>query len=96
VSTIAIKGSTPFSSKSLFSNLNKGRHTCLVAKESKKKVKSKSSAPKYVSSDDELDSSDEEDEDEEALLNAMCKNPKERMNRLLKEVEIHGELLDQQ
>jgi hypothetical protein len=45
--------------------------------ESKKKVKSKPSPPKYVSSDDELDSSDEEDE--ETLLNVMCKNPNERM-----------------
>jgi hypothetical protein len=76
VATIAIKGSSS-SRKSLFPNLNKGKHTCLLTKESKKKVKSKSSPPKYVSSDDELDSSDEEDE--ETLLNAMCKNPKERM-----------------
>jgi acetoin utilization deacetylase AcuC-like enzyme len=67
-----------------------------MAKESKKKAKSKSSPPKYVSSDDELDSSDEEDEDEETLLNAMCKNPKERMKGLLKEIRIHDELLDQQ
>jgi hypothetical protein len=49
--------------------------------ESKKKVKSKPSPPKYVSSDDELDSSDEEDE--ETLLNVMCKNPNERMNGFL-------------
>jgi DNA segregation ATPase FtsK/SpoIIIE-like protein len=52
------------------------------------------SPPKYISSDEELDSSDEEDE--ETLLNAMCKNPKERMKGLLKEIEIHDELLDQQ
>jgi hypothetical protein len=64
-----------------------------MAKESKKKVKSKSSPPKYVSSDDELDSSDK---DEEALLNVLCKNPKERIKGLLKEVGIHDELLDQQ
>jgi hypothetical protein len=55
---------------------------------------SKSSPPKYVSSDGELDSSDEEDE--ETLLNAMCKNPKEKMKGLLKEVGIHDELLDTQ
>jgi hypothetical protein len=67
-----------------------------MAKESNKKVKSKSSPPKYVSSDDELDSSDEEDEDEETLLNSMCKNPKERMKGLLKEIGIGDELLDQQ
>jgi hypothetical protein len=59
-----------------------------------KKVKSKSSPPKYVSSDGELDSSDEEDE--ETLLNGMCKNPKERMKGLLKEIGIRDELLDQQ
>jgi hypothetical protein len=65
-----------------------------MAKESKKKVKSKFSPPKYVSSDDELDSSDEKDE--ETLLNNICKNPKKRMKGLLKEIGIRGELLDQQ
>jgi hypothetical protein len=69
VATVAIKGSSSSSSKSLFPNLNKGKHTCLMVKESKKKVKSKSAPPKYVSSDDELDSSAEEDE--EIVLNAM-------------------------
>jgi hypothetical protein len=93
VATIAIKYSSSLS-KSLFPNLNKGKYTCLMAKESKKKVKSKSSPRKYVSSDDELDSSDEEDE--ETLLNDMCKNPKERMKGLLKEIGIRDELLDQQ
>jgi hypothetical protein len=71
VATVAIKGSSS-SSKSLFPNFNTG---CLMSKENKKKVKSKSSPPKYVSRDDKLDSSDEEDE--ETLLNNMCKNPKE-------------------
>jgi hypothetical protein len=84
VATVAIKGFSSSSSKSLFPNLNKGNHTCLMAKESKKKVKSKPSPPKYVYSDEELDLSDEEDE--ETLLNDMCKNPKERMKGLLKEV----------
>jgi hypothetical protein len=42
VTTVAIKGSSSLS-KSLFPNLNKGKHTYLMAKESKKKVKSKSS-----------------------------------------------------
>jgi hypothetical protein len=55
VATVAIKGSSSSSSKSLFPNLNKGKHTCLMAKESKKKVKYKSCLPMYVSSDDELD-----------------------------------------
>jgi hypothetical protein len=94
VATVAIKGSSSSSSKSLFPYLNKGKHTCLMAKESKKKIKSKSSPSKYGFSDDELDSSDEEDE--EALLKAMCKNPKEKMKGLLKETGIRDELLDQQ
>jgi hypothetical protein len=88
VATVAIKSSTSSSRKSLFPNLNKGKHTCLMAKY-------KSSPPKYVSSDDEVNSSDEEDKDEETLLNVMCKNPKKRIKGLLKEVGIHDELLDQ-
>jgi hypothetical protein len=86
VATIVIKGSSSSSSKSLFPNLNKGKYTCLMAKESRRKVKSKTSPPKYVSSGDELDSSDEKDKDEEALLNAMSKNPKARIKGLLGEV----------
>jgi hypothetical protein len=96
VAIVAIKGSTSSSRESLFPDLNKGKHTCLMAKKSKKKVKFKSSSPKYVSSDDELDSSDEKDEDEKALLNVMCKNPKERIKGLLKEVGIWDELLNLQ
>jgi hypothetical protein len=96
VATVAIKGSSSSSSKSLFPNLNKGKHTCLMTKDSKRKVKPKTSPPKYVSSDDELDSSDEEDEDEEALLNVMSKNPKARIKGLLSEVGLRDELLDQQ
>jgi hypothetical protein len=38
VATLAIKGSSS-SSKSLFPNLNKGNYTCLMANESKKRVK---------------------------------------------------------
>ncbi|WP_428028736.1 hypothetical protein [Arcobacter sp.] len=67
-----------------------------MTNESRRKVKSKTSPPTYVFSDDELDSSDEEDEDEEALLEAMSKNPKDRIKRLLSEVGIHDEILDQQ
>jgi hypothetical protein len=56
VATVAIKGKAS-SSKSLLSNLPK--HTCLTAKESKKKVKSKaSSSPKYATSDEDTLSSD--------------------------------------
>jgi hypothetical protein len=56
VATIAVKGKAS-SSKSLFSNFPK--HTCLMAKESKKKVKSKASpSPKYITSDEDTLSSD--------------------------------------
>jgi hypothetical protein len=53
VATVAIKG-TSYSSKSLFLKLNQGKHTCLMAKENKHKVKTKGiSSPKYVYSDDD-------------------------------------------
>jgi hypothetical protein len=56
MATIAIKGKAS-SSKSLFPKLLK--HTLLMAKESKKKVKLKdSSSPKYVTSDEDTLSSD--------------------------------------
>ena len=62
VATIAIKESSSSSSKSLFSNLNKEKgvnHKCLMAKEGKRKVKTKSTlSTKYVSSDDDSDSDD--------------------------------------
>jgi hypothetical protein len=52
VATVAIKGTTS-SSKSLFSKLNKGKYTCIMAKKSKCKVKTKgSSSPRYVTGDD--------------------------------------------
>jgi hypothetical protein len=53
LATVVIKGS--LSSKLLLPNLNEGKHTYLMAKESKRKVKAPSS-PEYVSSDDEVDS----------------------------------------
>jgi hypothetical protein len=50
---MAIKGISS-SSKSLFPKFNQGKHTCLMAKMSKRKVKTNgSSSPKYVSSDDD-------------------------------------------
>jgi hypothetical protein len=56
---MAIKG-TSSSSKSLFPKLNQEKHTCLMAKESKHKIKTKGlSSPKYVSSDDDDDSDDD-------------------------------------
>jgi hypothetical protein len=57
VATMAINR-TSFSSKSLFLKLSKGKNTCLMTKESKRKVKTKGlSSPKYISSDDD-DSND--------------------------------------
>jgi hypothetical protein len=56
VTTIAIKDKTS-SSKSLFHKLSK--HTCPMAKEGRKKVKSNtSSSPKYVTSDEDTLSND--------------------------------------
>jgi hypothetical protein len=53
VATVAIKGISS-SSKSFFPKLNQGKRTCLMAKESKRKIKTKGlPSPKYVSSDDD-------------------------------------------
>jgi hypothetical protein len=67
LATIAIKGKTS-SSKSLFPKLSK--HTCLMAKEGKKKVKSNaSSSLKYVTSDeDTLFSDNYESSDDDNTL----------------------------
>jgi hypothetical protein len=54
VVTMAIKGSFSSSSKHVFPNLNNEKYTCLMARESRRKVKFKSS-PKYDSSDEEID-----------------------------------------
>jgi hypothetical protein len=59
VSTITIKGKAS-SSKSLFPKLSK--HTCLMAKEGRKKLKSTTpSSLKYVTSDEDTLSSDNYD-----------------------------------
>jgi hypothetical protein len=84
----------PLLQANLLPNLDKGKHTCLMAKESGRKVKSKTSPPKFVSSDDDIGSSDEEDE--EVLLNVMSKNPTTRIKGLLSEVGLGDEILDQQ
>jgi hypothetical protein len=90
MATIAIKGKAS-SNKSLFPNLPK--NTCLMAKESKKKVKSKaSSSPKYVTSDEDTISSDNyaSSDDDDSLpselvkkLNAMIKGPMRQQEELL-------------
>jgi hypothetical protein len=65
VATMAIKGKSS-SSRSLFPKLNQGKHTCLMAKENKRKVKTKGiSSLKYVSSNDNDDSDDDDDKNEE-------------------------------
>jgi hypothetical protein len=75
VATITTKGKAS-SSKSLFSNFPK--HTCLMAKESKKKVKSKASpSPKYVTRDEDTLSSDNyaSSDDDDSLPSELVKKP---------------------
>jgi hypothetical protein len=93
LATIAIKDKA-LSSKSLFPKLSK--HTCLMAKECKKKVKSKtSSSPKYVTSDEDTLSSDHYDssDDDNTLPSGLMKNPNELIKGLMKQVGARDELL---
>jgi hypothetical protein len=77
---------TSSSSKSLFPKISQGKHTCLLAKESKCKVKTEgSSSPKYVSSDDDDDASD-----------AHGMNEKAAIKRLGKELVVRDQLLEVQ
>jgi hypothetical protein len=95
VATIAIKGKAS-SSKSLFPNLPK--HTCLMAKESKKKVKSKaSSSPKCVTSDEDTLSSDNyaSCDDDDSLPSKLVKNPNAMIKGLMKQVGARDEPLEQ-
>jgi hypothetical protein len=96
LATIAIKGKAS-SSKSLFPNLHK--NTCLMAKESKKKVKSKaSSSPKYVTSDEDTLSSDNyaSSDNDDSLPSELVKNPNAMIKGLMKQVGARDELLEQQ
>jgi hypothetical protein len=89
VTTVSIKGASP-SNKSLFSKLNQGQRTCLMAKESKHKVKIKgSSSPKYITSDDDNAS------DEDATL-PHGMNEKTPIKRLGKELVVRHQLLEVQ
>jgi hypothetical protein len=89
IATVAIKGTT-FSRKSLFSKLNQGKHTCLMAKESKRKVKIKgSSSPRYVTSDDDDASNDD------APL-SIDMNKKATIERIGKELVVWDQLLEVQ
>jgi hypothetical protein len=90
LTTIAIRGKSS-SSKSLFPNLSK--HTCLMEKEVKKKVKPDApSSLKYVTCDEDTLSSDDDDD---SLLSELCKNLNAMIKRLMKQVRVRDELLEQ-
>jgi hypothetical protein len=96
--TISIKGKAS-SSKSLFLNLSK--HTCLMAKEGKKEVKTNaSSPPKYITSDEDTLSNDDnassDDDDDNSLPSELLKNPNAMIKVLMKQVRVRDELLEQQ
>jgi hypothetical protein len=96
VATIAIKGKTS-SRKSLFPKLSK--HTCLMAKEGRKKVKSSTaSSPKYVTSDENTLSSDNYDssDDDNPLPSELVKNLNAMIKGLMRQVGARDELLEQQ
>jgi hypothetical protein len=96
LTTISIKGKAS-SSKSLFPNLLK--HTCIMAKESKKKVKSNASSfSKYVTSDENTLYSDNyaSSDDDDSLPGEFVKNPNAMIKGLLKQVGARDELLEQQ
>jgi hypothetical protein len=96
LATIAIKGKA-LSSKSLFPKLSK--HTCLMAKEGKKKEKSNASSfLKYVTSDEDMFSSDnyESSDDDNTLPSKFVKNSNAMIKGLMKQVGYRDELLEQQ
>jgi hypothetical protein len=96
VATITIKGKAS-SSKSLFPKLSK--HTCLMSKEGRKKVKSiTSSSLKYVTSDEDTLSSDNYDssDDDNPLPSELVKNPNAMIKGLMRQVGPRDELLEQQ
>jgi hypothetical protein len=89
VATVAIKG-TSSSRKSRFPKLNQGKHTCLMAKENKRKIKIKGlSSPKYVSNDDDDDS-----DDAPPFPNGI--NKKVIIKKLRKELVAQDQLLEDQ
>jgi hypothetical protein len=96
VATIVINGKTS-SSKSLFLKLSK--HTCLMAQEGRKKVKSNtSSSPKYVISDKDILSSDNYDssDDDNSFPSELIKNSNAMVKGLMRQVGARDELLEQQ
>jgi hypothetical protein len=96
VATIAVKGKTS-SSKSFFPKLSK--HSCLMVKESRKKVKSNiSSSPKYATSDVDTLSSDNynSSDDDNPLPSELVKNPNAMIKGLMRQVGARDEVLEQQ
>jgi hypothetical protein len=96
LATIAIKRKAS-SSKSLFPKLSK--HTCFMAKEGKKKIKSNASfSLKYVTSDEDTLSSDnyESSDDGNTLPSEFVKNPNAMIKGFMKQVGSRDELLEQQ
>jgi hypothetical protein len=94
--TIAIKGKAS-SSNSLFPNLSK--HTCLMVKEDRKKVKTNApSSPKYITSDEDTLSSDNNvsSDDDDSLPSEVLKNPNAMIKGLMKQVGVRDELLKKQ
>jgi hypothetical protein len=96
LATTAIEGKAS-SSKSLFPKLSK--HTCLMAKEGKKKVKfNASSALKYVTSDEDTLSIDnyESSDDDNTLPSKFVKKPNAMIKGLMKQIGARDQLLEQQ
>jgi HSP90 family molecular chaperone len=97
LATIAIKGKSS-SSKSLFPNLPK--HTCLMVKEDKKKVKTNApSSLKYITSDEDTLSSGDDNvssDDDDSLSSELCKKSNAMIKGLMKQVRVRDELLEQQ
>jgi hypothetical protein len=96
LTTIAIKGKAS-SSKSFFPKLSK--HTCLMAKEGRKKVKSNTfSSLKFVTSDEDTLSSDNYDssDDDNPLPSELVENPNAMIKGLMRQVGVRDELLEQQ
>jgi hypothetical protein len=88
VATVAIKEKLS-SNKSLFPKLNQGKHTYLMAKENKRKIKIKGiSSTKYVSSDDS------DDDDDAPFPNGL--NEKRVIKKLGNELVARDQLLEDQ
>jgi hypothetical protein len=95
VATVAIKGSCSSSRKYLFPNLNNGKCTCLMAKESKRKVKPKSSSPKYVWVVMKKWNLVMMMMKMKNSLSCMSKNPTAMIKALLTQIRLRDELLEQ-